>query len=198
MATKKKSKDKLEPVSIDYLGTEDENLGGCILRQVISIASYYFSDCEELALLKWQRAAISAYNAIKPQNELEAMLAAQMVGNHFTVMKCYQRAAIIEQPAEFKDMYLKHAAKLSRIYIEQVLALNKMRGKGQQKVTVEHIHIHSGGQAIVGNVNSDGGGAENKITEQPHTKQVTHAPEQAMPCQDPKGDKVPIPCHKER
>jgi hypothetical protein len=25
-------------------------------------------------------------------------------------------------------------------------ALNRHRGKGQQKVTVEHVHVHSGGQ----------------------------------------------------
>ena len=31
-------------------------------------------------------------------------------------------------------------------------ALNKHRGKGQQKVTVEHIHVAAGAQAIVGNV----------------------------------------------
>ncbi len=28
------------------------------------------------------------------------------------------------------------------------------RGKGQQKVTVEHVHVHSGGQAVVGVVES--------------------------------------------
>ena len=28
-------------------------------------------------------------------------------------------------------------------------ALNRYRGQGQQKVTVEHVHVHSGGQAIV-------------------------------------------------
>jgi hypothetical protein len=28
-------------------------------------------------------------------------------------------------------------------------ALNRHRGKGQQKVTVEHVHVHEGGQAIV-------------------------------------------------
>jgi hypothetical protein len=28
--------------------------------------------------------------------------------------------------------------------------LNRHRGKGQRKVTVEHVHVHSGGQAIVG------------------------------------------------
>jgi hypothetical protein len=35
-------------------------------------------------------------------------------------------------------------------------ALNRPRGKGQQKVTVEHVHVHEGGQAIVGNVESRG------------------------------------------
>jgi hypothetical protein len=33
-------------------------------------------------------------------------------------------------------------------------SLNRHRGKGQQKMTVEHVHINSGGQAIIGNVNS--------------------------------------------
>ena len=38
-------------------------------------------------------------------------------------------------------------------------ALNRHRGKGQQKVTVEHVHVHEGGQAIVGNVESRGVGS---------------------------------------
>jgi len=31
-------------------------------------------------------------------------------------------------------------------------ALQRYRGKGQQKVTVEHVHVNAGGQAIVGTV----------------------------------------------
>jgi hypothetical protein len=34
--------------------------------------------------------------------------------------------------------------------------LNRHRGKGQQKVTVEHVHVHKGGQAIVGNIEAQG------------------------------------------
>lgn len=30
--------------------------------------------------------------------------------------------------------------------------MQKLQGKVQQKVTVEHVHVHNGGQAIVGNV----------------------------------------------
>ena len=39
--------------------------------------------------------------------------------------------------------------------------MQKLKGKhGQQKVTVEHVHVHQGGQAIVGAVSArvDGAG----------------------------------------
>jgi hypothetical protein len=46
----------------------------------------------------------------------------------------------------------------SRTYATLLEALNRHRGKGQQKVTVEHVHVHSGGQAVVGMVETPGGG----------------------------------------
>jgi hypothetical protein len=44
------------------------------------------------------------------------------------------------------------AIKLLRTFTMQVEALHRYRGKGQQKVTVEHVHVNAGGQAIVGTV----------------------------------------------
>ena len=41
-------------------------------------------------------------------------------------------------------------------------ALNRHRGKGQQKVTVEHVHVHQGGQAIVGHVEHKREGGQEK------------------------------------
>ena len=38
-------------------------------------------------------------------------------------------------------------------------ALNRRRGKGQQKVTVEHVTVNAGGQAVVGSVTTQGRGA---------------------------------------
>ena len=49
-------------------------------------------------------------------------------------------------------MNLRHAARLMGLYERQVAALDKHRGRGQQKVTVEHVHVEAGGQAIVGHV----------------------------------------------
>ena len=37
-------------------------------------------------------------------------------------------------------------------------ALNRYRGKGQQKMTVEHVHVHDGGQAMVGQFTHEGEG----------------------------------------
>jgi hypothetical protein len=53
---------------------------------------------------------------------------------------------------------LSQANKLSRTYATLLEALNRHRGKGQQKVTVEHVHVHSGGQAVVGMVETPGEG----------------------------------------
>jgi hypothetical protein len=62
---------------------------------------------------------------------------------------------------------LSQANKLSRTYATLLEALNRHRGKGQQKVTVEHVHVHPGGQAVVGVVEAPGGGDRAKSEEQP-------------------------------
>ena len=53
------------------------------------------------------------------------------------------------------------AVKLLRAFAAQTEALQRYRGKGQQKVTVEHVHVHTGGRAIVGSVSQSGGGRDN-------------------------------------
>jgi hypothetical protein len=53
-----------------------------------------------------------------------------------------------------RDQNLKHAAKLMSLYERQLAALDKRRGGGRQKITVEHVNVHAGGQAIVGDVHA--------------------------------------------
>jgi hypothetical protein len=62
-------------------------------------------------------------------------------------MECYRRAMVNEQTFEGRRENLSQANKLSRTYAVLLDALNRHRGKGQQKVTVEHVHVHSGGLA---------------------------------------------------
>ncbi len=44
--------------------------------------------------------------------------------------------------------------KLARTFAAQVSALKDYRSKGEQKMTVQHVHVAEGGQAIVGNLNA--------------------------------------------
>ena len=126
------------------------------------------------------------------------MLAAQLIACHHASMECYRRAMLREQTFEGRREELNQANKLSRTYTALLESLNRHRGKGQQKVTVEHVHVHDGGQAIVGNVESPGGGFATKSKEQPHAKQITHAPGQTMPSADTPREPVPVARDEER
>jgi hypothetical protein len=70
--------------------------------------------------------------------------------------------------------------KLSRTYAALVDALNRHRGKGQQKVTVEHVHVHAGGHAIVGSVERPPPDNSSRSENQHDARQITHAPQPAM------------------
>jgi hypothetical protein len=64
-----------------------------------------------------------------------------------------------------------------RTFTNQMETLKRYRSGAQQTVKVEHVHVHEGGQAIVGNVETGGGAAKSK--DQAHA-QITHAPEPSM------------------
>src|ERR1700747_440489 len=93
---------------------------------------------------------------------LEGMMAAQLIAAHNAAMEGYRRTMIGEQTFEGRRENLSQANKLSRTYAALIDALNRHRGKGQQKVTVEHVTVQAGGQAIVGHVGTPGGGSHPK------------------------------------
>jgi hypothetical protein len=102
-------------------------------------------------------------NGISRRDELDGRMVAQLITAHNAVMDCYRRAAIPKQHAEARCENLAHAGKLSRTFATLLEAANRHRGKGQQKMTVEHLHVHSGGQAVVGMVGTSASGDHAKI-----------------------------------
>jgi hypothetical protein len=126
-------------------------------------------------------AALAAMHGIAPKDEVEAMLAAQMIATHTAAMTVLRRLKAAENIPQ-QDSNGNLATKLLRTFAAQVEALNRYRGKGQQKVIVEHVHVHPGGQAIVGAVNSNpqgGGGGYHESERQPHA--IAHAPGETLP-----------------
>jgi len=127
------------------------------------------------------KSALLMLARIKPRDEIEGLLAAQMVVTHSAVMDCFRRAMLNEQSFEGRDLNLKHAAKLMSIYTRQLEVLDKHRGKGQQKVTVEYVNVEAGGQAIVGNVEM----GKRKRRKGPATPAIDHSPEEPLEIPDP-------------
>ncbi len=116
----------------------------------------------------------------------------RLASAHNAVMECHRRAMSDNKSVESRREKLKQANKLSRTWATLLEALDRHRGKGQQKVTVEHVHVHSGGQAVVGAVGYGGRGRSEKLEGQPHAKQIAHALQPALRSRDPEGDSVPV------
>ena len=178
-------------------GSKQEAFLDTLSAQVVK--TIWYGACNEGEKEKRMQAAMIAMMGIAPKDEMEGMLAAQMVGLHNAAMECMRRAMLSNQTATGEALYLNQANKLTRSYALLMETLDRHRGKrpSEQKVTVEHVHIHAGGQAIVGNVNHSptvGGGVQSEKEHQPHAKHITHAPEPTMSCQNPQGQPVPIPC----
>lgn len=94
---------------------------------------------------------LAVVKGIQPQDQIEAMLAAQMAAVHVATMTFARRLAHIENIPQ-QDSAERAFNKLARTFAAQIEALKRYRTGGEQKVTVQHVTVSEGGQAIVGNV----------------------------------------------
>jgi hypothetical protein len=103
--------------------------------------------------------AITALAEFAPKNAIEASLAAQMTATGEAALMFLYRATLPDQPSDIVDRIVTRATRLMRLHLEQIEAMQKLKGKtGQQKVVVEHVTVNQGGQAIVGAVSTTNGG----------------------------------------
>ena len=94
--------------------------------------------------------SVTLIAASDPKNQIELMLATQLAMTHITLGKS---ARLLDQ--NYKDVQTINSlgnlyTKLSRLGIEQINTLERMKGKGQQKIIVEKVNIEAGGQAAIG------------------------------------------------
>jgi hypothetical protein len=109
------------------------------------------------------QAAVEMLEQIKPEGALQSMLAVQIIGVHNTAIKFLMRATAEDQTFEGADANVLRSVKLMRLFNDQLQVMATLKGKtSEQKVTVEHVHVYEGGQAIVGAVGTPPGeGNEN-------------------------------------
>ena len=94
--------------------------------------------------------SITLIAASDPKNQLELMLATQLAMTHITLGKSAQlldkNYSEVEAINSLGNLYTK----LSRLGIDQINTLQRLKGKGQQKIIVEKVNIEAGGQAAIG------------------------------------------------
>lgn len=95
------------------------------------------------------RLGLKALNATEG---LQEMVANQMLSIHHL----QQISAALANASDHnsnRQYYTNSAVKLANCFIQQATLLAKLQGVGGQKIVVEHVEVHQGGQAVVGNIN---------------------------------------------
>jgi hypothetical protein len=108
--------------------------------------------------------AVDAADSIGAANSLEKMLAHQMAIAHEASMRLMDRAlsyeaggrAMREGDTVEACRLANSAARLMSVFQDGLLTLQKIRTGGNQTVTVQHVNVESGAQAVIGNVQTGG------------------------------------------
>ena len=139
----------------EALGTPDIEFQSHLLDQVIQTfkgtVSRDGADYDKVAAAA--NNAMAILSGIHPQDEIEGMLAVQMISTHNLAMDAMQRAMLGGQTFEGRKANTAHATKMLKMFIMQVETLRKYRTGVPQKMIVGRVNVSEGGQAIVGTIN---------------------------------------------
>jgi hypothetical protein len=100
-------------------------------------------------------AAIALVASMRPQTELEALLAVEIAAIGFAGHK-FLRQSQHHLDEIYIGVYGNFALKLLRLQLDMIHALDRHRRGNTQTVEVRHVHIHSGAHGMVGIVNAAG------------------------------------------
>jgi hypothetical protein len=128
----------------EALGSQDPDFIWGLVSQ-LSQASTRFNDGEGINFM------LSVIKNIHPRDAIEAMLVAQMAAVHMSMMTFVDEFARLGNTPQ-QEMAERAMNKLSRTFATLVGALKHYRTCGEQKLTVHHVSVSDGGQAIVGTV----------------------------------------------
>jgi hypothetical protein len=145
----------------DALGTSSPAFENIEMARLLTVFRDRAGIIDERAV----NGALAVVDGLKPQNEIEAMLALQMAVTHGLTMKF--SASLYNgkiETIEERDSAALTLSRLQRAFTTQMDALSNTRRGGRQRMVVEHVNVYPGGQAIVGNVTHPGRGKRSSVT----------------------------------
>lgn len=95
--------------------------------------------------------ALDTSKTVQANNSAEKLISHQMALSHKIGFE-QAAMALNETDPNIEMKRLQVVSRMMKSTQEAVLALQKLKSGGPQSVTVQHVHIESGGQALVGNV----------------------------------------------
>lgn len=146
--------------------TFDDFLGLCEATSTVStdlqnLFVGHLMSVRENPSAEFVNGGIAFLHGMKPKDELETMMLAQMFMTNELIFRFSHNLSKCEE-VEINNQYTGRISRMLKHFREHMDALNKHRGKGQQKVTVEHVHVYEGGQAVVGHIEGGGGNVKRK------------------------------------
>jgi len=148
--------DALRAAFLSAFGTTELVIAEALFEQILNALH---TDPEKPLDDATANLVLALLHRIHPRDELEAMLACQMVVAHVAAMDASRRALHVEQSAGGRAAYLSLSRKLMTLFAAQMDALNRHRGKGTtQKIVIERVVVAPGAQAVVGAIASGGRG----------------------------------------
>ena len=146
---------------MDAIGTANHSLFKGLVSQLAGLGAS--KSPEEIELKEIElNFAISLLQGVRPRDDVEAILATQMVATHNGTMTAARRLARAENIPQ-QDSAASVLNKCARTFAAQVEALKKYRATGEQNIRVQHVTVSDGGQAIVaGSMQAGGGGGYGK------------------------------------
>jgi hypothetical protein len=128
-------------------GTRNEDLAHTLLTQLANAQGPVSENTENAV-----NAALASLAEFKCGNIQETMLAVNIIALYSHSTKLFVKAANAMHP-ELQLNFLHMAIKLSRAFTVGMEAFQKIRRGGAYTMNIRHLHVQSGGQAIVGNIN---------------------------------------------
>ena len=171
----------------EAFGTRSHSVIMTFLAQLEALCGRNFWDAEAK---QWRldeveyNAAIALVNSIKPRDELEAALAAQMVAVHLLTMKVAARAIQYEYDTRTAAV----VAKLARTYAIQLETLRA--GRTRKPVTRQSIKVR---KELHQHVHYHGPRGEGETAGQPHGRAAADN-RAALPSPEPGGESVSPSC----
>lgn len=147
-------REDIEGHACQALNTNSRVHGGYLLRSTKDVMpNTALMSCREPLM---NESIAAAFEGFDPQDEQERRLCQLQLVASAHVLDCFTRANKEGLDPERRDAELKHAMKLMSGVIAASEALDKHRGGGNQKITVERVNVADGGQAVVGHVDARG------------------------------------------